>query len=474
MVNASRTLALGFLLMGSSCVVVTPSDGARRSPDDPVDFAGYTAVRAQRIELQVLNRGGSFETFATTQASRDALILDDGTRLYAWDRSAVVPHWHGSGCERSTTVRALGVAGRASAPLLTFDEAGATCVNDSLRRGQPISHALSACSRMVRSVIELTAGGSTVLGDVEVTTQAEADALACTTTIEGNLTVRPGQQVVSLPNLQEVTGNLVIEVEDGAVGGSGIVEAEQADLPALTSVGGDLHFSHVEAGSNVGVNLGLPALSAVQGDMVLGLSSFNGYNIGLSALQSVAGDVTIVARGDFYAPSLLLSLTSVAGDLSVSTTGAGSSGHVLNNLASVGGSVNLDALRNFAQPILNNLGSVGGDFTILGSYWIGARLVALTSVAGTLHVGGYLGGPLPPGASMGGATLAIGALSLVDSHFDQLPFNAATSIASTGAITVEDNAFLCQASVDAFVSTQLAAGWAGAPSTLNNTGSCAP
>jgi hypothetical protein len=224
----------------------------------------------------------------------------------------------------------------------------------------------------------------------------------------------------------------------------------------------------------VGVNLGLPALSAVQGDMVLGLSSFNGYNIGLSALQSVAGDVTIVARGDFYAPSLLLSLTSVAGDLSVSTTGAGSSGHVLNNLASVGGSVNLDALRNFAQPILNNLGSVGGDFTILGSYWIGARLVALTSVAGTLHVGGYLGGPLPPGASMGGATLAIGALSLVDSHFDQLPFNAATSIASTGAITVEDNAFLCQASVDAFVSTQLAAGWAGAPSTLNNTGSCAP
>jgi hypothetical protein len=208
--------------------------------------------------------------------------------------------------------------------------------------------------------------------------------------------------------------------------------------------------------------------------MVLGLSSFNGYNIGLSALQSVAGDVTVVARGDFLAPSLLLSLTSIAGDLSVSTSGAGSSGHLLNTLESVGGSVTLDALRNFSQPILNGLHSVGGDFTILGSYWIGARLVALTSIAGTLHVGGYLGGPLPPGASMGGATLAMGALSLIDSHFDELPFNAATSIAGTGAITVEDNVLICQASVDAFVSAQLAAGWAGPLSTSNNTGSCAP
>jgi hypothetical protein len=66
------------------------------------------------------------------------LILDDGTRLYAWDRSAVVPYWHGSGCERSATVRALGMAGRASAPLLTFDEAGARCVNDALQRASPL------------------------------------------------------------------------------------------------------------------------------------------------------------------------------------------------------------------------------------------------------------------------------------------------------------------------------------------------
>jgi hypothetical protein len=75
---------------------------------------------------------------------------------------------------------------------------------------------------------------------------------------------------------------------------------------------------------------------------------------------------------------------------------------------------------------------------------------------------------------MGGATLALGALSLIDSHFDELPFNAATSIASSGAITVEDNALLCQASVDAFVTDQLAAGWAGSLIASNNTGSCAP
>jgi hypothetical protein len=473
--TALRTWVTGLLLLVSSgCVVVAPGDGAQRSPGDPVTFAGYTAVRAQRVELQVLTAEGRFETFATTRASRDALLLDDGTRLYAWDLAAVVPHWQGSGCDQSATVRALGMVGRTGTPLLTFDEAGASCMSDAIQRGEAIGVALSTCSRSLQSVIEIVAGTSTVLGDVEVTTQSEADALACATTIDGNLTVRPAQQVVSLPNLQQVTGNLLIEVEDGAVGGSGVVEAEQADLPALTSVGGDVHFSHLDGGYNVGVNLGLPALTMVQGDLILGLSSFNGYNIGLSAVQAVAGNLTIVAEGDFYAPSLLVSLTSVAGDLSVSTSSAGSSGYVLNNLENVGGNVSLDALRNFAQPILNGLHTVGGDLSILGSYWIGARLNALTSVAGTLHIGGYLGGALPPGASMGGATLAMGALSLIDSHFDELPFNAATSIASSGAITIEDNALLCQASVDAFVTAQLADGWAGPLNASNNTGSCAP
>jgi hypothetical protein len=50
----------------------------------------------------------------------------------------------------------------------------------------------------------------------------------------------------------------------------------------------------------------------------------------------------------------------------------------------------------------------------------------------------------------------------------------ATSIADTGAITIEDNAFICQISVDAFVTAQLAAGWADSLSTANNTGSGAP
>lgn len=472
---ALRTWVSGLLLLVSSgCVVVAPGDGSQRSPEDRVPFSGYTMVRAQRVELQVLTAAGRFETFATTQASRDAQVLDDGTRLYSWELAAVVPYWQGRGCDRSTRVRALGMVGRSGTPLVTFDEVGASCMSDAIRRGESIGLALSSCARSLQNVIELFAAADTHVGDIEVNTQTEANALVCVTTIDGDLTVRPEQQVVSLPNLEQVTGNLVIEVEDGAVGGSGVVEAEQADLPALTSVGGDVHFSHLAGGYGVGVNLGLPALTAVQGDLVLGLSSFNGYNIGLSAVQAVDGDLTIVAKGDFYAPSLLVSLTSVAGDLSVSTSSAGSSGHVLGNLQSVGGSVSLDALRSFSQPVLNGLHTVGGDLTILGSYWIGARLVALTSVAGTLHIGGYLGGALPPGISMGGATLAVGALTLSDSHFNALPFNPATSIASSGAVTIEDNALLCQASVDAFVTAQAAAGWTGSLTSSNNTGACAP
>jgi hypothetical protein len=81
---------------------------------------------------------------------------------------------------------------------------------------------------------------------------------------------------------------------------------------------------------------------------------------------------------------------------------------------------------------------------------------------------------LPAGLTLGGATLSTGGLHLIDSYFNALPFPPATTIGPAGEITITNNAELCQSSVDSFVSAQQLAGWMGALSVSNNTGSCMP
>jgi hypothetical protein len=368
----------------------------------------------------------------------------------------------------------MGVLGWKRKPLFTFDEAGTQCVGDALEGGISWHQAVNDCAADVGKTIAMHAGASTLVADVHVTTQAEADALLCVTTIDGNLTVNPAEPVISLPNLVTVTGSVAIEVEDTGPGGMSFVESEQVDLPLLANIGTNLTFHHVDGAYGVGVQLGLPALTALAGDLDLFLSSFNGYNVGLSALQSVGGNAYILAKGDFYAPSLLTALTHVAGDLTVATSSAGSSGSVLNALQTVSGSVLVDSLRSMNYAVLNGLTSVAGDLTLHRVYAPGPSLTSLTSVGGTLAVTTSQASGLPAGLTLGGATLATGGLHLIDSYFNALPFPPATTIGPAGEITITNNAELCQSSVDFFVSAQQLAGWMGALSVSNNTGSCTP
>ena len=462
------------LIAVNGCVVLEPSDGAITSHEDPIPFRGYASFPGQTIELEARNAGGQFVTFATTHAGTSALVLDDGTRLYAWDVSAVVPHWQGTGCDSSAEVRAMGVLGWKRTPLFTFDEAGSQCMGDALEGGISWRQAMSDCADAPGKTIALRAGASTLVADVHVTTQAEADALACVTTIDGNLTVIPAEPLISLPNLVTVTGSVAIEVQDTGPGGMSFVESEQVDLPLLANIGTNLTFHHVGGAYGVGVQLGLPALTTLAGDLDLLLSSFNGYNIGLSALQSVGGNAHILAKGDFYAASLLPALAHVAGDLSVATSSAGSSGAVLNALQTVGGSVLVDSLRSMNYAVLNGLTSVTGDLTLHRVYAPGPALTSLTSVGGTLAVTTSQASGLPAGLTLGGAGLSMGGLHLSASYFNALPFPAAPTIDAAGDITITDNAELCQSAVDAFVSAQQVAGWMGTLSVSNNTGTCMP
>jgi hypothetical protein len=457
----------------SSCVVLEPADGATRAPADPVVFRGFTSLPDQQVEVQARTETGAFETFLTTRSSRRAQVLDDGSRIYEWQVAGRVPSWQGSGCDRRAEGRALGKLLKHKLPLFTLDEAGSACLEAGLDDGTPLVAAMAECAESLGGVFSLKAADTTWTGDVTITTQAQADAIACVTKIQGSLTVSPAEPVVHLPALQEVTGDVLIEVNDTM--DAMFSPVEFVDLPALSAIGGTLRFHHLLAHYASTLEIGLPALTVLSGDLELELSSFNGLNHGPDALQTVTGDVTIHAVGDMYAASLLPALSEIQGDLHVQTN-AGSSGYVLNQLVSVAGDVEVIGLSSVIQESFSSLATVGGDLRMVSFYSAEPRFVVLTSVGGTLTLDGdSYGGTLPADALIGSALgVSLGGLLVNDTSRPSIPLPLATQIAPSGAIVVTDNAVMCQDSVDAFVSARQAEGWLGALTVSGNTGACPP
>jgi hypothetical protein len=467
------TVVVGVVL-ASACVVLEPADGGTQKPEDPILFRGFTSLPGQQVEVQTRTEGGEFETFLTTRSSRRALVLEDGSRIYEWQATGRVPFWQGSGCDRSVEGRALGKLLKHKVPLFTLDAAGSACLEEELGDGTALIAAIAECAESLGGTFTLKAASTTWAGDVTVTTQAEADTLACVSKIQGNLAIRPAESVVHLPALQEVTGDVSIEVHDTTAADFSAVELAQ--LPELTTIGGSLRFHHLLGHYASALEIGLPALTTLPGDLELVLSSFNGHNHGLDALQTVAGNVTIQASGDFYAFSLLPALSQIQGDLLVQTSAAGSSGNVLNQLVSVGGDVNLISLRSLAQESFSSLTTVGGDLRLESVYSIDPRFGALTTVGGTLALEAEnYGGTLPADALIGNAVaLSLGALTVRDTSRPTIPLTSATQIVPSGAIAVTDNAVMCQDAVDAFVAALQAEGWLGPLTLSGNAGPCPP
>lgn len=318
---------------------------------------------------------------------------------------------------------------------------------------------------------ELGADESTIDGDVEIRTQAEADALGCATVIHGSLSVRPDEPVVTLPNLVEVTGDVRIEVEDTMP--DDFQPAEVAALPMLQHVGGSLRFHHFNGHYGSDVQIDLPMLTSLSGNLSLTLSSFNTQVDGLPALASVGGNLDIEAEGDCYIGGLLEALVSIDGDLRIHAHGAGSSGDILRGLKRVGGDVQLESLGGQYPDVLNHLESVGGFLRLRNTYWIEDHFPALLSVGGPFVVEGNRMSSTDA-AQVGASNLSIGALALKQTPLKTLPLAASARVSSNGSITIEDNTQLCQSSVDAFIAAQEAAGWAGVLSVAGNDGSCSP
>lgn len=461
------------LAPAGGCVVLEPNDGMVLQPEAAVLFRGFASLPEQQISLQARDAGGRFETFAVTRAERAPEVLRDGSRIYAWQVNAVVPHWHGSGCERRAELRALGkVIGR-SVPLFAYGAEAGECLQDALDRGTPVVRAMRECAAVSGGTFELFSG-STKLGDVTVTTQAEADALACVKRIEGSLTVQPVEPLVQLPVLAEVTGDVLIEVEDTT--SEMFSPAEVVELSMLSSIGGTLRFHHLNGMYGSDVRIGLPALTTLPGDLELALSSFNGYNKGLDALAAVGGDVHILGRGDYYPLELLQNLRRIAGSLTVETSGAGSSGGILPRVLEVGGDVELLSLRHVASGnSFVELQTVGGGLRLRNTYVSDSTFPQLTRVASRFVLENDGASALPESVVFGSASgISLGALTITNTGLSVMPFSTTARVDRAGAIRVQNNADLCQASVDTFVATQQLAGWSGPLTVAGNTGACVP
>lgn len=216
--------------------------------------------------------------------------------------------------------------------------------------------------------------------------------------ITGSLYVAAELAVLSLPNLAEVDGSVV--VEDGA-------DVGLLALPALTAIGGDLLLSW-GAGAIV-----LPALTTVGGTAALGAVT---PSIDLPALQAVGEDLSIVS-GLAHTVGLP-QLVTVGGDLRVTSEQIA----FLNapNLETIGGHLSLCPVPQLTgTDLFASLHSLGG-----GLHLHHAQLTSLDgagtlpAIPGDLHLADN--SALASMSALAGVTTIGGAVEIVGN--DALPY----------------------------------------------------
>jgi len=346
-------------------------------------------------------------------------------------------------------------------------------------------------------------------GDLTITGQAEADANACVTVVDGNLTLDGGRVrappayasglAFAMPHLEEVRGNLSVD------GG----RTATFSLPRLQRVGGDLAMLSTEfaavAGTRASQGLttfSLPALAAVGGSVDLRnaremlVMDFQVHDFGLDALASVGADVRIHqevfagrilglraltriprdlvfegGRTDVDNDALLPALTSVGRDVTlVVSRNARRFGTAL---VAVGRNVAIapEALSSSFEPrrdeFLPVLQNVGGDLvlTALSLPCGTSALPSLRSVGGALRVTGQV--PEASLGSTGASPLVLGGFSMTTTSGRFVPLPADASVSGKGPVSFTGNGDLCACQVEAFAAGLTARGWAG---TLTNTG----
>ena len=419
-------IALYGLLAG--CMLEPGNGQELESTDETVSFHGFLPNASGSVQLRSSSSPAGpftawFGSSTTASATPYLWTVPDGSggamQIYEWSIDSPVPasSWTtetgADGCNvNATYVRAF------TGPynLYSFDApsetypGGFSCLLTAFFNGDGILTALESCRSPDSPVVRLEAPAETVTsGDVVVTSQAEADVYACTTTIDGNLTVAPASPTtIDFPHLQQVTGDVSLSLpvegppmgpfQEIRCGGTVPVTVEsvitRVHLPQLSDVGGNVNIDAPSSG--VGTTFGerievdLDALTSLGGNLALSFETPAVSPCGLSSLSTTSGDVSLAfATGDVGASSLLSSLTSVDGDVTV--IGGFTVLGVLGALEHAG-SLDVQSIAN-PQP---------------------STLAALTTVDGSVYLHDLPGAPLLPALASAGSLVLddIGAASL--------------------------------------------------------------
>ncbi len=480
--------------------MLDPENGrALESTDTLVSFNGHLLAGTSPVVLQASpTPGGPFSPWpgsSTTSSPSPSLFgvpTGTGTTLsiYPWSVTSTIPaaQWgvelHPSGCDVAATyVRAES----GTYDLSTFDVASDTypggfeCLLDAILIGQGISSALTTCASDDSPVVRLHAPlTATHVGNVTITSQAEADALSCVPTIDGNLTIAPSAPTtIELPALTSVTGDVALSLPVEAPPAGPYVEARcgsnnpsivqsvitRVHLPSLTTVGGSVDIDAPSTGvpttAGEPIELGLPALSDLGGSLSISLATPATSPCGLEGLTTLAGDLTItLSSGDVGAAMLLPSLQDVDGTVTVS--GGFSVLGLLGALNSAG-AIELSAIVNLAP-----FGSLAALLDVSGIVRLhdlsGNPVLTSLQSAGTVELDGTAISSL---AAVGSSSMLAGGLSLyANPSLSQLGSAGSSNVdLSPGAPLIvgtagQDNVALTGAEVCEFVAYQQGSnGW---------------
>lgn len=469
-------VALLVVVPGPGCMVMPQNGDYAETSSEPVVMVGSVPAANAEVWLQsATSPSGPFVDIGVTTSATTPISMFDGIAYYLWTGSALVPSWSTTACgnEEAYLRARLG-----SNTLYFFDAAhlryqaatqpgidGETCFFNLANNGQDHLAAMLACASDA-SAVRVLAGPATYVGNVVISTQAQADNFECYTEINGNLTISDSSELlISLPHLRTVTGDVTIVLSSQPGPQPYSPEVRKVHLDKLEVIGGQLSYSYPGGSGDIAVlELGLPQLTSLGADLSVQATTFNLTLNGLEQLPSINGDLTLQSSGHDLSCSMLDQLTSVGGNvmLASSNTTYG----CLTALQSVGGSVTVNG-SNLVVGNLMALASVGGDLTLTGGGSIPPNsLTSLASVGGTLTLQqiGFL-----TALSLGSNTgLSVGALDLdANPALSSLAATPVTVIGS-GGIAIHGHPLLTQCEAQAFVTAQQALGWTGTATVANN------
>jgi hypothetical protein len=301
------------------------------------------------------------------------------------------------------------------------------------------------------------------VGDLLIDDPVEATTHSCVSSVSGTLTIGDHVRMdrVTLPALTSIGNHADLLYTMGDYTRHG--DRRVIELPALTSVGGDLLIEayYSEAAS--------PA-----------------FDVGMNALTSVGGDIDFYARNGGF--SGLAGLTSHAGDIHLHGPYLDVQGSMLMpNLAHVGGTLRCEGFFQFTT-FFQGLVDVGGDLEFIAVRKNGGFSL-LTEVGGDLVLDPTSFSPLPLLADVGGsvvldstgfgASLDVSSVPtdvhglLVTNNPGLSVLDSGLRVVGSGPITIQNNPALPTCAANNYVAAQTASGWTGtALVSGNGAGGC--